>query len=178
MSKDGAATGLMDEYLPALAKLSAEGLSIPIIASLWHPQIMDALIAGAQRAADHARTFLPVDTPLIRVPGSFELPVAAARLAGEHDALVSIGVVIRGDTPHFEYVCQAATAGLTQVAVSTGTPVGFGVLTVDNETQAVARAGGPGASEDKGYEAFEAAIVTLASLGLGKSSQAPLTLKA
>jgi 6,7-dimethyl-8-ribityllumazine synthase len=101
----------------------------------------------------------------LRVPGAFELPVAAARLAGAGvDAIVALGVVIRGGTPHFDYVCQGATAGLTEVAHRTGVPVGFGLLTCDDEAQALARAGLPGSSEDKGYEAAAAALATAVTL--------------
>ena len=106
---------------------------------------------------------------VVRVPGSFELPVAAARLAATFDVVVALGVVIRGGTPHFDYVCQAATMGLTDVSVRTGTPVGFGVLTCDTEEQGIARAGLPGSVEDKGHEAITAALataLTLASLNV------------
>jgi 6,7-dimethyl-8-ribityllumazine synthase len=101
----------------------------------------------------------------VRVPGSFELPVAAARAAaGGADAVVALGVVIRGGTPHFEYVCSAATSGLTDVSVRTGVPVGFGVLTCDDEAQALDRAGLEGSREDKGAEAAEAAVATAVAL--------------
>ncbi|WP_049822437.1 6,7-dimethyl-8-ribityllumazine synthase, partial [Arthrobacter sp. H41] len=122
--------------------------------------IMDGLLDGARRAAAEAG----VETTEVRVPGSFELPVAAARLAPHFDAVVALGVVIRGGTPHFDYVCQAATMGLTDVSVRTGVPVGFGVLTCDNEQQALDRAGLPGSSEDKGHEAVSAALATAAVL--------------
>lgn len=99
------------------------------------------------------------------MPGSFELPVAAARAAeAGYDAVIALGVVVRGGTPHFDYVCQATTLGLTDVAVRTGVPVGFGVLTVDTEQQALDRAGLPDSSEDKGAEAVEAAIATVLAL--------------
>jgi 6,7-dimethyl-8-ribityllumazine synthase len=100
----------------------------------------------------------------VRVPGAFELPVAAARIAADVDALVALGVVIRGGTPHFEYVCQAATHGLARIAERTGVPVGFGLLTCDDEQQALDRAGLPGSSEDKGYEAAAAALETAVTL--------------
>jgi 6,7-dimethyl-8-ribityllumazine synthase len=101
----------------------------------------------------------------VRVPGTFELPVAAAALAGQgYDAVVALGVVVRGDTPHFEYVCQGATVGLTEVSVRTGVPVGFGVLTCDDDEQAYARSGLPGSLEDKGYEAGQAAVATALAL--------------
>lgn len=137
-------------------------LRVAVVASLWHQQVMDGLVAGAQRALEEAG----VDDPLIlRVPGSFELPVVAARLArANYEAVIALGVVVRGETPHFDYVCQAATDGLTRVAVDTGVPVGFGVLTCDDEEQALARAGLPGSKEDKGYEATQAALATVVAL--------------
>jgi 6,7-dimethyl-8-ribityllumazine synthase len=122
---------------------------------------MGGLLAGAKRALTEAQ--IPAPT-VLRVPGTFELPVAARRLAASHDAIVALGVVVRGGTPHFEYVCQAATIGLTQVAVDTGVPIGFGVLTCDTDEQAHDRSGLPGAKEDKGYEAAQAAVVTALAL--------------
>ena len=97
--------------------------------------------------------------------GTVELPVVCQELARTHDAVVALGVVVRGGTPHFEYVCDAVTAGLTRVALDTGVPVGFGVLTCDTEEQALDRSGLPGSKEDKGREAAEAAIATAVTLG-------------
>lgn len=137
-------------------------LRVAVVASLWHQQVMDGLVAGAQRALDEAGVHDPL---ILRVPGSFELPVVAARLArANYEAVVALGVVVRGETPHFDYVCQAATEGLTRVAVDTGVPIGFGVLTCDDEEQALARAGLPGSKEDKGYEATQAALATVVAL--------------
>ncbi|RBP62540.1 6,7-dimethyl-8-ribityllumazine synthase [Brevibacterium sanguinis] len=136
--------------------LDARDLSVAIVAASWHTQIMDGLVAGAQRAAEEAGA----QTTLIRVPGSFELPVAAARLVPHFDAVVALGVVIRGGTPHFDYVCQAATDGLNRVAIDSRTPVGFGVLTCDTEEQGLDRAGLEGSREDKGHEAMTAALAT------------------
>lgn len=143
---------------PALPTLDASGLRVAVVAASWHEQVMAGLVAGAQRALDAAEVR---QAELLRVPGSFELPVAAraAALAG-FDAVVALGVVIRGGTPHFEYVCAAATDGLARVALDTGVPVGFGLLTCDDEQQALDRAGLPGSSEDKGAEAVEAALAT------------------
>lgn len=132
-------------------------LRIAIVASSWHEQVMDGLIAGALRACADAGIAEPV---LVRAPGSFELPVIADRLARTHDALVALGVVIRGGTPHFEYVCAAATDGLSRVALDHGVPVGFGLLTCDDDKQALDRAGLEGSREDKGHEAASAAIAT------------------
>lgn len=140
----------------------ANGLRVAVVASLWHTVVMDGLLDGTRRAlADSGVT----DVLELRVPGSFELVVAASRLAGAgYDAVVALGVVIRGGTPHFEYVCQGTTAGLVDVAVRTGVPVGFGLLTVDTEQQALDRAGLPGSAEDKGYEAAQAALATAVTL--------------
>jgi len=143
----------------------ASGLKLAIIAASWHTEIMDGLLAGALRGAADAGIASPT---VVRVPGSFELAVAAARLAPHYDAVVALGVVIRGGTPHFEYVCQAATMGLTEVSIRSGKPVGFGVLTCDTEQQGLDRAGLPGSVEDKGHEATTAALATALTLaGLG-----------
>ena len=136
-------------------------LRVAIVAASWHTQVMDGLVAGAQRACKDYRVEAPV---LVRVPGTFELPVAAAALAAQYDAVVALGVVIRGGTPHFEYVCNAATDGLTRVALDAQVPVGFGVLTCDDEQQALDRAGLDSSREDKGYEAASAALVTAQTL--------------
>ncbi len=138
------------------------GLKVVVVAASWHTVVMDGLLAGARRALEAAHI---EDVTVVRVPGTFELPVAArAAAAAGADAVVALGVVIRGGTPHFEYVCSAATSGLTDVAVSTGVPVGFGVLTCDDEAQALDRAGLDGSHEDKGAEAAEAAVATVVAL--------------
>lgn len=146
------------EGAPVLSVQDCRGLRVAVIAAQWHEQVMDGLIDGAQRALKEYGVEEPV---LLRVPGSFELPVVARGLAvqGFH-AVVALGVVIRGGTPHFDYVCEAATMGLTQVSVDTGVPIGFGLLTCDNDQQALDRAGLPGSSEDKGHEATTAALST------------------
>ncbi|MDO5634872.1 MAG: 6,7-dimethyl-8-ribityllumazine synthase [Micrococcus sp.] len=131
-------------------------LRVGVIAAQWHETIMDGLIEGARRAAERAGAQMS----LIRVPGTVELSVAAARLAEHYDVLVVLGVVVRGDTPHFDYVCSSVTQGITAVQTNTGVPIGFGVLTVDTEDQALDRAGLPGSREDKGAEALEAAVLT------------------
>jgi 6,7-dimethyl-8-ribityllumazine synthase len=145
-------------------QLQIEGtgsLRVAVVAAQWHAEIMDGLLDGALRALVAAGT--PPVT-VLRVPGTFELPVAAKTLAATHDAVVALGVVVRGGTPHFEYVCQAATLGLTQVSVDTGVPIGFGVLTCDTDEQAYDRSGLPGSKEDKGYEAAQAALATAVAL--------------
>jgi 6,7-dimethyl-8-ribityllumazine synthase len=149
MSKAGAPTLTVD----------AGGLRVGVVAASWHTEVMDGLLDGARRGLADAGV---TDVVELRVPGSFELPVACARLARTRgfDALVALGVVVRGGTPHFDYVCAAATDGLTRVSVETGVPVGFGVLTCDDERQALDRSGLPGSSEDKGHEAATAAVAT------------------
>ena len=133
-----------------------------MVAASWHQQVMDGLVAGAQRALEAYRV---EQSTTVRVPGSFELPVVASALAAQgYDAVVALGVVIRGGTPHFDYVCSAATDGLNRVALDSGVPVGFGLLTCDTEEQALDRAGLDGSSEDKGYEATAAALVTASRL--------------
>lgn len=142
------------------AKMStegADGMRVDVVASSWHDVVMNGLIAGAEAALREARC----DWRVHRVPGAFELPVVAAASArAGAEAVVALGVVIRGGTPHFEYVCDAATSGLTRVALDTGIPVGFGLLTCDDEAQALDRAGLADSREDKGREAAEAAIAT------------------
>lgn len=138
--------------------VDGSGLRVAVVAAQWHEQVMTGLLAGAHRALAAAGVS---EVDVVRVPGAFELPVAASRLAwAGYDAVVALGVVVRGGTPHFEYVCQAATSGLVEVAVRSGVPVGFGLLTCDDEQQAVDRAGLAGSREDKGHEAATAAVAT------------------
>jgi 6,7-dimethyl-8-ribityllumazine synthase len=137
-------------------------LRVAVVAASWHEQVMDGLLAGADRALTEAKVEMPV---VVRVPGTFELPVVAGALAAQgFDAVIALGVVIRGGTPHFDFVCNAATDGLTRVALDHGVPVGFGVLTCDDDEQALDRAGLPGSKEDKGYEAAAAALETAMTL--------------
>lgn len=134
--------------------------TLGIAAATWHPELMDALLAGARHAARDAGAEITV----VRVPGTFELPLAAQTLARSCDAVVALGVVIRGETPHFDYICSGAVHGLMTAMLTTGTPIGNGILTCDTEEQARDRAGlaatatTPASREDKGYEAAEAAI--------------------
>ncbi|MBP2437188.1 6,7-dimethyl-8-ribityllumazine synthase [Microbacterium amylolyticum] len=142
---------------PVQDAVDATGMRVVIIAGTWHDEISNGLIAGAERYLEAANA----DYRLVRVPGSFELPlVAKAALEGGADAVVALGVIIRGGTPHFDFVSSAATEGLTRVALDTGKPVGFGVLTLDDEQQGIDRAGLPGSKEDKGNEAADAAVRT------------------
>jgi len=139
-------------------RTDASGARVAVIASSWHTEVMDGLIAGAERALADAKV---TDLTLLRAPGSFELPILAQACAKSgFDAVIALGVIIRGGTPHFEYVCAAATDGLNRVALDTGVPVGFGLLTCDDDQQALDRAGLPHSKEDKGREAVEAALAT------------------
>ena len=141
---------------PEAETFDASGLKVAIVAASWHTEVMDGLLAGAQRAVADFTTVAQV----VRVPGTFELPVVAGALAQQgYDAVVALGVVVRGGTPHFEYVCSAATDGLTRVALDRTVAVGFGVLTCDTDQQALDRAGLEGSREDKGYEATAAALL-------------------
>lgn len=147
---------------PELGSIDASDLRVAIVASQWHETVMDGLIAGAQRALAQAKV---ESRSVVRAPGSFELPIVAQALARQgFDAVVALGVVVRGGTPHFDYVCRAVTDGLTRVAIDAGVPVGFGVLTCDNDEQALDRAGLEGSAEDKGYEATMAALSTALTL--------------
>ena len=152
--------------------ITADGseLRVAIVAASWHTEIMDALVAGAQQYLDECGC---TDVETVRVPGSFELPVVAQELAKTYDAVVALGVVIRGGTPHFDYVCEAATTGLTTVSLQTETPIGFGVLTCDDEQQARDRSGLPGSSESKGHEAAAAAVATAATLKRLRAAATP-----
>ena len=145
------------EGRPEGTALDASGLRIAIVHGRWHEQIATGLLEGSRRALSE----MGADVTELPVPGSFELPVVAqAALEAGFDGAVALGVIIRGGTPHFEYVSEAATMGLTEVAVRTGKPVGFGVLTLDDEAQGIARAGFADSEEDKGHEAADAAIRT------------------
>lgn len=141
--------------------VDASELTVVVIAGSWHDQITDGLIAGAHRVLDASGAH----HSLVRVPGAFELPVVAqTALRNGADAVVCLGVIIRGGTPHFDFVSNAATDGLTRVALDEGKPVGFGVLTLDDEQQGLDRAGLAGSREDKGAEAASAAIATAVAL--------------
>jgi 6,7-dimethyl-8-ribityllumazine synthase len=133
------------------------GLKVTVVAGSWHEQISGGLLAGALRVLEASGA----EVTVLRVPGSFELPVVSkAALENGADAVVALGVIIRGGTPHFDFVSNAATDGLTRVALDSGKPVGFGLLTLDDEQQGLDRVGLSGSKEDKGAEAAEAALAT------------------
>ena len=144
--------GRPDQDIP-----DATGVRVAIAVASWHYELTEQLLGSARRVAEQAGADLGT---VVRVPGSMELPVVVQQLADDHDAVVALGVVVRGGTPHFEYVCDAMTYGLTRVSLDSGVAVGNGVLTVNTLEQAIDRAGGPGAKEDKGAESMSAALTT------------------
>lgn len=147
--------------VPDLPALDAGDLKLAIVASTWHETICDALLEGARKVAVEAGV---ADPTVVRVLGAIEIPVVAQALARTHDAVVALGVVIRGETPHFDYVCDAVTQGLTRVSLDESKPIANGVLTVNTEHQALDRAGLPHSAEDKGAQAAAAALSTALTL--------------
>ena len=143
------------EGRPELAYVDADGVRLAVVAARWNARIVDQLVDRALAAGVGCGA---VVSDAVRVPGAVELPVVAQRLARTHDAVVALGTVIRGGTPHFDYVCDAVTAGLTRVSLDEETPVGNGVLTCETEEQAIERCGLPDSAEDKGWEATVAAL--------------------
>lgn len=149
------------EGRPQVAPIVSDA-HVAIVAASWHTNVMDGLISGVQRVC----TAAGATWELITVPGSFELPLAcqAAAATGRFEAVIALGVIVRGGTPHFEYVCAAATDGLSRVSLDAGIPIGFGLLTCDTIDQAEDRAGLPGSREDKGAEAAHAALTMVERL--------------
>ena len=144
---------------PEIVLKDMSGFKVSIVSASWHKEICDALVAGAHRALKAAGVSID---PVIYVPGSFELPLAAQyALNAGADAAVALGVVVRGETPHFDYVCQGVTDGVMKVSLNLNKPIGFGVLTVDDVAQAIARSGVSGSKEDKGFDATVAALEPL-----------------
>jgi 6,7-dimethyl-8-ribityllumazine synthase len=154
---------------PVLEVPRCAELRLGIAATRWYERITTALLERASAAAAEAGIAEPT---VVRVPGAVELPVVCQELARQHDAVLALGVVIRGGTPHFEYVCDAVTAGLTRVALDERTVIGNGVLTCDTEEQALDRCGLPSSAEDKGFQACVAALQTALVLrGLRRTRQ-------
>ncbi|MDA4105170.1 6,7-dimethyl-8-ribityllumazine synthase [Mycolicibacterium monacense] len=147
--------------VPDLPQIDASGMKVGIVASTWHSTICDALLDGALKVTESANVSEPT---VVRVLGAIEIPVVAQALAADHEAVIALGVVIRGQTPHFDYVCDAVTQGLTRVSLDASTPVANGVLTTNTEEQALDRAGLPGSAEDKGAQAAAAALSTALTL--------------
>ena len=146
---------------PHLDTVDATGLRLGIVGSRWHADLVDHMVERARQAAKDCGVD---DVVLTRVAGAMELPVIAQALARRCDAVVALGVVIRGETPHFEYVCDTVTTGLVRVALDESTPVAHGVLTVDTIAQAEDRIGLPDSAEDKGWDATVAALDAALSL--------------
>ncbi len=140
---------------PEVKVPDAAGLTLGIVATDWNAEVVGQLLKRALDAAADAKV---AEFKVLHVAGAVELPIAAQALARRYDAVVALGTVIRGGTAHFDYVCKSVTEGLTRVALDESTPVAHGVLTVDNQEQALARAGYPDSTEDKGYEAVVAAL--------------------
>ena len=155
---------------PQLGTVDAAGLTLAIAGTRWHADITDSLVDRAAAAAKACGVEEPF---VVRVAGAVELSVVAAELVRHHDAVVCLGAVIRGGTPHFDYVCESVTAGLTRVALDSGTPVGNGVLTCNTIEEARDRCGLPDSSEDKGWEAVVAALDTALLLRSIRRGQRP-----
>ncbi|RSN15899.1 6,7-dimethyl-8-ribityllumazine synthase [Nonomuraea sp. WAC 01424] len=144
------------EGRPGAVAVDAAGLVVGVVAASWHAEITDQLVARAVQACDDSGATATV----VRVAGSLEIPVVAQALARRCDAVVALGAVIKGETAHFEYVCDSVTSGLTRISLDEETPVGNGVLTCETMDQALDRSGLPGSKEDKGYESAMAALET------------------
>jgi 6,7-dimethyl-8-ribityllumazine synthase len=151
----------MAGHAPEIAVPKFPKAKIAIISSSWHLDICNDLIAGARRALEAAEV---KKIKVIYVPGSFEIPLAAQKMFEKgYDAVVAVGLVLKGETPHFDYVCQGVTQGVVDVQLKWSKPVGYGVLMCDDLEQAIARSGRAGSKEDKGYDS---AIAALALMGL------------
>ncbi|ACP32787.1 6,7-dimethyl-8-ribityllumazine synthase [Corynebacterium aurimucosum] len=148
------------EGLPTPKDVSGKGLRVAVVTATWNAEICDQLHRRALETAEAAGAIV---TPL-RVVGALELPVVVQAAARTHDAVVALGCVVRGGTPHFDYVCDSVTQGLTRIALDESTPVANGVLTVNDYEQAVDRAGFADSAEDKGAEAMQAALETVHTL--------------
>lgn len=141
---------------PKIGALDGSQLKASIVTSSWHPDICDALVSGAKKALDEAGC---KNVSVHKVAGSFEIPLAAQKLldAGS-DLVIAIGLILKGDTPHFDYVCQGVTSGVMQVSLTRNKPIGFGVLMCDNLDQAYERSGLSEGQENKGFDAAIAAL--------------------
>ena len=153
--------------LPTINEINATGLRVAVVTAIWNSEICDLLHA---RAVDTGNA-LGAPVTDYRVVGALELPVVVQELAPRYDAVVALGCVIRGGTPHFDYVCDSVTQGLTRIALDTATPIGNGVLTTNTYDQAKERAGGSNAVEDKGAEAMIAALHTASILAAIRADQ-------
>lgn len=148
------------EGLPHVGHIDGTGLAVAVVTATWNADICDQLHSRAVETARESGASVAE----FRVMGALELPVVVQAACRNYDAVVALGCVIRGGTPHFDYVCDSVTQGLTRVALDESTPVANGVLTVNDHQQALERAGGQGSVEDKGAEAMVAALHTAATL--------------
>ena len=149
----------MAGHAPEIAITEHPKAKVAIISSSWHLDICDALIAGARRALETAQV---KKIEVFYVPGSFEIPLAAQKAFEDgFDAVVAVGLVLKGETPHFDYVCQGVTQGVMDVQLKFSKPIGYGVLMCNDLDQAIARSGVPGSKEDKGFDAAIAALALL-----------------
>ncbi|MGP6173113.1 6,7-dimethyl-8-ribityllumazine synthase [Corynebacterium sp. A21] len=155
------------EGLPEITEIDASGLKVAVVTATWNREICDQLHT---RAVETARAN-GAEVSEYRVVGALELPIVVQEAARTHDAVVALGCVIKGGTPHFDYVCDSVTQGLTRIALDTGVPVGNGVLTTNTQEQAVDRAGLPGSVEDKGAESMMAALDTALLLSSMRASR-------
>lgn len=146
--------------LPEISVPDSTGVTVGLVTSHWNEEITGQLRREALSQAEEVGAVVTDVT----VVGALEIPVVVQQLARTHDAVVALGCVIRGGTPHFDYVCDSVTEGLTRIALDCETPVGNGVLTCNTEQQAIDRAGGEGAAENKGREAMAAALHTVTVL--------------
>ena len=146
----------MAGHAPEIAVPKFPKAKVAIISSSWHLDICNDLIAGARRALEAAEV---KKIKAIYVPGSFEIPLAAQKMFEKgYDAVVAVGLILKGETPHFDYVCQGVTQGVMDVQLKWSKPVGYGVLMCDNLEQAIVRSGRAGSKEDKGYDSASAAL--------------------
>jgi 6,7-dimethyl-8-ribityllumazine synthase len=146
----------MAGHAPDLSIPNLPKAKVAIISSSWHLDICNDLIAGATRALEEAKVG---KIEVIFVPGSFEIPLAAQKAFEKgFDAVVALGLVLKGETPHFDYVCQGVTQGVIDVQLKFSKPIGYGVLMCNDLEQAIARSGRPGSKEDKGYDSALAAL--------------------
>ena len=149
----------MAGYAPRIGIKPLPQAKVAIISSSWHLDICNDLIAGAKRALGEAKVG---SIEVQFVPGSFEIPLAAQYAFDKgFDAVVAVGLVLKGETPHFDYVCQGVTQGVIDVCLKYGKPIGYGVLMCDDLDQAIARSGVAGSKEDKGYDSAVAALELL-----------------
>ena len=149
----------MSGNAPQISIPKATKAKVAIISSSWHLDICNDLIAGAHRALKAAEV---AQIEVIYVPGSFEIPLAAQKAFEKgFDAVVAVGLVLKGETPHFDYVCQGVTQGVIDVQLKFSKPIGYGVLMCNDLTQAIARSGVPGSKEDKGFDSAIAALALL-----------------